>query len=152
MLKLNLPTYPFKFMNENGQISIYDTVRKKFVALTPEEWVRQHFIQYLIQQKGYPPSLMHIEKTLSYNQLQKRCDLVIYNKKGLPVIIIEFKSPQISITQEVFNQIAIYNAELKVNFLIVSNGLTHYCCKMNSELLSFEFIEKIPLFKELDIV
>jgi len=147
--KLNLPTYPFRFQNNGDRVEIFDTIRKKFIALTPEEWVRQHFIQYLINQKSFLPSLIQLEKPLSYNQLDKRSDIVVYNKSAQPIVLVECKSPQINITQDTFDQIALYNFSLKVKYLIVTNGLNHFCCQMDYVTKSYLFIEQIPLFKEL---
>jgi hypothetical protein len=147
--KLNLPAYQFKFQNKEDRVELFDVVRKKFVALTPEEWVRQHFIQYLINQKGFPPSLMQLEKPLNYNQLDKRSDIVVYDKTAQPMVLVECKSPQVAITQDTFDQIARYNFSLKVRYLIVTNGINHFCCQMNYETSSYSFIEQIPLYKEL---
>lgn len=149
MHKLNLPLCQFRFQNKDGNVEIFDVVRKKFVVLTPEEWVRQHFIHYLINQKGFPPSLMQLEKPLNYNQLEKRSDIVVYDKAANPAVMVECKSPQISITQDTFDQIARYNFSLKVRYLIVTNGINHFCCKMDYETSSYSFIPQIPLYKEL---
>lgn len=149
MQKLNLPAYQFKFQNKNGNVEIFDVVRKKYIVLTPEEWVRQNFIQYLINQKGFPPSLMQLEKPLSYNQLDKRSDIVVYDKTAQAVVLVECKAPSVSITQDTFDQVARYNFSLKVRYLIVTNGINHFCCKMNYENTSYSFIEHIPLYKEL---
>ncbi|MBL7891174.1 MAG: type I restriction enzyme HsdR N-terminal domain-containing protein [Bacteroidia bacterium] len=149
MHKLNLPICQFRFQNKDGNVELFDVVRKKFVVLTPEEWVRQHFIHYLINQKGFPPSLMQLEKPLNYNQLEKRSDIVIYDKAANPVVLVECKSPQVSITQDTFDQIARYNFSLKVKYLIVTNGINHFCCKMDYKTTSYSFIQQIPLYKEL---
>lgn len=149
MHKLNLPICQFRFQNKDGNVELFDVVRKKFVVLTPEEWVRQHFIHYLINQKGFPPSLMQLEKPLNYNQLEKRSDIVIYDKAANPVVLVECKSPQVSITQDTFDQIARYNFSLKVKYLIVTNGINHFCCKMDYKTTSYNFIQQIPLYKEL---
>ncbi|MBI2270750.1 MAG: type I restriction enzyme HsdR N-terminal domain-containing protein [Bacteroidetes bacterium] len=149
MHKLNLPICQFRFQNKDGNVEIFDVVRKKFIVLTPEEWVRQHFIHYLINQKGFPPSLIQLEKPLNYNQLEKRSDIVVYDKAANPVVLVECKSPQISIIQDAFDQIARYNFSLKVKYLIVTNGINHFCCKMDYETISYSFIPQIPLYKEL---
>lgn len=149
MHKLNLPACQFRFQNKDGNVEIFDVVRKKFIVLTPEEWVRQHFIHYLINQKGFPPSLIQLEKSLNYNQLEKRSDIVIYDKAANPIVLVECKSPQISIIQDTFDQIARYNFSLKVKYLIVTNGINHFCCKMDYETISYSFIPQIPLYKEL---
>ena len=123
MQELNLPNYPFKFKNNEKYTLIFDELRKKNVVLTPEEWVRQHFVQFLILKKKYPPSLIAIEKQLIINNLKKRTDILIFSPNGLPNIIVECKAPQIKITQDTFDQIARYNLKLNANFLIVTNGL-----------------------------
>lgn len=149
MHKLNLPPCQFQFQNKNERVEIFDVVRKKYVVLTPEEWVRQHFLHYLIHQKGFPPSLMQLEKALNYNQLDKRSDIVVYGKNAQALLMVECKSPQVGITQDTFDQIARYNFSMKVKYLIVTNGLNHFCCKMDYDIASYSFIEQIPLYKEL---
>lgn len=150
MEKLNLPQYEFKTQQtQTGGIEIFDPVRKKYLVLTPEEWVRQNFIQFLIEEKGYPQSLVLIEKGLTVNRMKKRFDAVIYSKSGEPIVLIEFKSVKVKIDQKVFEQIAAYNMQLKVNYLIVSNGLKHYCCKINYATNKIEFLPDIPEFEKL---
>jgi hypothetical protein len=147
MQQLNLPTYPFKFRDQNDLISIFDEIRKKYVVLTPEEWVRQNFIQFLIKDKKYPASLIAVEIGLKYNQLQKRADVLIYNKTGNPYLMIECKAPEIKITQDTFHQIATYNMTFKVSYLVVTNGLDHFCCKMDYDSNSYKFLQMIPDFE-----
>ena len=149
MEKLNLPQYPIKIKEEEGKHFIFDSIRKKYLVLTPEEWVRQNFVKYLIQEKAYPASLIAIEKGLKLNELQKRADAVIYNNNGLPIVLIEFKAPSIKITQDTFEQIGRYNSIFKVPYLIVSNGLEHFCAKIDFKQNSFEFLEGVPNYKEL---
>lgn len=150
MEKLNLPDYTFKTRQlPEGKVEIFDPVRKKYVKLTPEEWVRQNFIQYLVDEKEYPQSLVLIEKGLSLNRMKKRFDAVVYSKQGQPLVLIEFKSPQVKIDQKVFEQIAAYNLQLKVKYLIVSNGLKHYCCMINYSTGKIDFLANIPFYTEL---
>lgn len=147
MQALNLPTYNFKLKDQNGILFIFDSIRKKHVVLTPEEWVRQNFIQFLIQDKKYPASLVAVEIGLKYNQLQKRADVLIYNKQGFPHLMIECKAPEVKITQETFHQIAAYNMIFKVNYLVVTNGLDHFCCKMDYSENNYQFLKMIPDFE-----
>jgi len=149
MEKLNLPQYPLKRKEEGGKQYIFDAIRKKYLVLTPEEWVRQNFIHFLIQEKGYPTSLVVIEKGLKLNELQKRADAVICDDNGLPNVLIEFKAPKVKIDQEVFEQISRYNVVFKVPYLIVSNGLEHYCAKIDFDKNSFEFLKDVPNYSEL---
>lgn len=144
MENLNLPTYSFKIKSEVQRKLIFDSIRKKYVVLTPEEWVRQNFIRYLIEEKGYPASLIAVEKKVDVNLLPQRSDIVLYNANAKPVMIVECKAAKIKISQDVFNQIARYNMKLMVPLLVVTNGLHHYCCKMDYEKKSFEFIREIP--------
>lgn len=146
MQQLNLPSYNFKLKNNEKHTLIFDELRKKYVVLTPEEWVRQHFIQYLIHQKGYPVSLIAVEKQLIINNLKKRTDILIFSCTGLPNIIVECKAPHVKITQDTFDQIARYNLKLNANYLIVTNGLHHYYCKLNLEKEIYVFLEDIPNF------
>ena len=149
-MQLNLPAYEItKRLSDTGKTEIFDSVRKKYIMLTPEEWVRQQFIQFLIHEKSYPPSLILIEKGLTVNRLKKRFDAVIYSNNGEPIMLLEFKSPQVKINQKAFQQIANYNLQLKVSYLIVSNGLNHYCCKMDYQNQRFSFLDDIPHFDDL---
>lgn len=144
MQKLNLPTYSFKLKSNEKHTLIFDNLRKKYFVLTPEEWVRQHYAQFLIQEKRYPISLIALEKQLTINNLKKRTDIVVFNTSGNPDIIVECKAPHIKITQETFDQIARYNLKLKANYLIVTNGLEHYYCKMDFENEQYVFLKEIP--------
>jgi len=144
MLLLNLPKYETKIAERNGKKVIFDVIRRRYVALTPEEWVRQHFIHFLITYKAYPSALMANEVLLNLNGTKKRCDTVLYNRNLSAKMIIEYKAPQIEITQAVFNQITNYNFVLKVDYLIVSNGINHYCCKMDYVNQTYTFLEDIP--------
>lgn len=144
MQPLNLPTYPFKIKSSENKYFIFDIVRKKYVMLTPEEWVRQHIIHYLIQEKNYPISLIAVEKKVTINKLTKRTDILVFNTKGNPHIIVECKAPSIKITQEAFDQIARYNLKLDANYLIVSNGLNHFYCFMDTKNEKYVFLDTVP--------
>ena len=146
MLQLNLPQYNFRIKYENEKTYIFDSQRKKHVILTPEEWVRQNFIQFLIQDRGFPSAYIAIEKELILNGLKKRCDAVVYNENAEPYIIVEFKAPNIPITQKTFDQLAVYNAKLKVNIFMISNGIEHYCCKIDYENSKYNYFREIPTF------
>ena len=147
MQTLNLPTYNFKLKNSQNKTLIFDKLRKKYVVLTPEEWVRQHFVHFLIDQKKYPETLIAIEKQLTINNLKKRTDLLIFNTDGKPEVIIECKAPSIKISQKTFDQIARYNLQLKAEFLIVTNGLTHFYCKMDFKNKTYIFLKNLPDYK-----
>ena len=149
MQHLNLPQHPIKINEEKGVKYIFDPIRKKYLVLLPEEWVRQNFIQFLIKDKNYSASLIAIEKGLKLNELQKRADIVIYDKQAQPIVLIECKAPKVKINQEVFEQVARYNMVFKVPYLVVTNGLDHYCAKVDFIENSFEFLVDIPNYKEL---
>ncbi len=149
MSSLNLPKYDAKIIKTGDNYEIFDILRRKYLVLTPEEWVRQNFIHYLINHKGYPASLMANETAIKLNSLTKRCDTVVYNNNLEPLAICEYKNPEIEITQEVFDQIARYNIVLKVKYLIVSNGLNHYCCLMDYNNMTYSFVEDIPDYETL---
>lgn len=148
MHPLNLPPYEFA-INQETLPKIFDFIRKKYVMLTPEEWVRQNFLKFLVTEKTYPKSLILIEQTLKVHQMKKRCDAVVYNNLGLPIMIIEFKKPEVPINQLVFDQIARYNIPLKVKYLIVSNGLQHYCSMLDYENNTYAFLDSIPPYASL---
>ena len=150
MTELNLPKYSFKFKEIDNSNFIFDDFRRKYIKLTPEEWVRQNFIQYLISEKKYPKSLIAVEKEIMVNNLKKRFDAIIFNKKGDARVIIEFKAPNIKLKQDVFNQISIYNLNLRCDYLIVSNGLNHYCIKVDFNNNSFNFLDEIPSFDDIN--
>lgn len=149
MLSLNLPPYATKIAVRDGKNAIWDIIRRKYVALTPEEWVRQHFVHFLIEHKGYPASLLANEVALTLNGTSRRCDTVLYDRALSPRMIIEYKAPHIPITQKVFDQICRYNLVFHVDYLIVSNGLSHYCCRMDYERQSYEFLTNIPEYTEI---
>ena len=144
MEKLNLPTYSFNIKFIEQRKYIFDFIRKKYVILTPEEWVRQNFLKYLVEEKKYPASLIAVEKEFKLNNLSKRSDAVIYNKQGNPYLIIECKAPEVKIGQKVFDQIARYNMVLNVELLVVTNGLQHFCCKLDAENDTYYFLKEIP--------
>jgi len=146
MTNLNLPTYSFKIKSKENILYIFDILRKKNVVLTPEEWVRQNYIQFLISEKKYPKSLIAIEKQLKINNLIKRTDILIFDKNGLPYIIVECKSPKVKITQDVFDQIAKYNLKLKAKYLIVTNGIKHFYCQMDHQQMKYDFLKEIPKY------
>ena len=149
MQELNLPPFDSKVMMTDGKPAILDIIRRQYVALTPEEWVRQHFVHFLIEHKGYPQSLMANEMQLKLNGMNRRCDTVVYDRTLKPRIIVEYKAPTVNITQQVFDQICRYNMVLQVDYLIVSNGLAHYCCKMNYETGTYEFLQEIPEYSQV---
>ena len=149
MYELNLPKYGIKIANENGHQTIFDVLRRKYVALTPEEWVRQHFVHYLIEHKGYPQSLMANEIQLAIGNKKLRCNSVLYDRSLKPRMIIEYKAPTVNITQKVFDQITIYNMLLHVDYLVVSNGIKHYCCRMDYENQKYLFLDDIPDYQEI---
>lgn len=149
MDKLNLPTFQFRVKKQDHRMLIFDEVRRKFVTLTPEEWVRQNFIKYLCEHLGYPQQLMAIEKMVIVNGLQQRADIVIYNRKGLPVMIVECKASHIPITNEVFAQAARYNMKLKVDFLILTNGIKHFGAKLDYTNETFQLLSELPTFNNL---
>lgn len=146
MQPLNFDSYPFRFKNSENKVSIFDEIRKKFIILTPEEWVRQHVVQYLLQEKKYPKSLINVEKVLKVNGLVKRYDVVVFNSDGSIQIIVECKAPEIKIAQNTFDQIARYNLALQSVFLMVTNGMDHYFCQMDLENQKYIFLEELPNF------
>jgi hypothetical protein len=150
MQPLNLPPFEANIKKMDGMVKIQDVLRRKFVALTPEEWVRQHFVHFLIEQKGYSPTLMANEVAVTLNGMSRRCDTVVYRQEGLkPLMIIEYKRPDVDITQKVFNQICRYNMVLEVEYLVVSNGLKHYCCKVDLQNGTYTFLQDLPPYSDL---
>ena len=149
MFRLNLPTYEIKIAQNGNKQQIFDFLRRKYVALTPEEWVRQHFVHYLVEHKGYPAGLMGNEIELTIGEKRLRCDTILYNKVAQPQMIIEYKSPKIKLQQKTFNQISAYNLLLKVDYLIVSNGIQHVCCRMDYENQKYCFLDDIPDYQIL---
>lgn len=148
MQKLNFPSYNFRFKNKENKTLIFDEIRKKFVVLQPEEWVRQHCVRYLIEHKKYPRSLINVEKEIKINDLKKRYDIVIFNRDGSIFLVVECKAPHIKITQTTFDQIARYNLKLNARFLMVTNGNNHYFCTLDVDKNCFNFLKDIPTFTE----
>jgi hypothetical protein len=149
MFRLNLPQYEIKISEKDGKRMIFDFLRRKYVALTPEEWVRQHFTHYLVEHKGYPKGLLGNEIELQIGDKRLRCDSILYNKVAQPQMIIEYKAPTVPLQQKVFDQISAYNLLLRVDYLIISNGMEHYCCKMDYEHQKYVFLQDIPDYEKL---
>lgn len=147
MQPLNFPNYTFRFKNSENKMSIFDEIRKKFIQLTPEEWVRQHVVQFLIEEKNYPKSYINVEKVVKVNGMSKRYDIVVFNPDGSIFLLIECKAPEINISQTTFDQIARYNMILNANFLMVTNGLNHYFCQMDFQKKTYHFLKELPHFK-----
>jgi len=148
MYKLNLPEFDYKLKKAEDKIWIFDGIRKKYIVLTPEEWVRQHFIQYLIQQRNYPKTLIKIEGGLVYNQLQKRTDIVVFNREGKPWMIVECKSPDVPLSPATLSQASVYNASLKAEFITVTNGMVHYCANVNWDERKTTLLNDTPFYPE----
>ena len=149
MYRLNLPPYPIKITERGEKRLIFDFLRRKYVALTPEEWVRQHFVHYLVEVKKYPKSLLANEVELKVGDKKLRCDTLLYTQALQPRMIIEYKAPTIPLQQKTFDQISAYNLLLKVDYLVVSNGLQHVCCKMDYAQQSYVFLEQLPDYELL---
>ena len=147
MYELNLPTFDFRLKKENSVVFIFDVIRKKFVKLTPEEWVRQHVVHFLLEQKHYPASLMNVEVGMEIQSMRRRADIVCYEPEGGVRLITECKAPEVKITQTVFEQIAQYNMCLKAKYLLVTNGLEHFVCEINVEQKTYTFLQDIPPYK-----
>ena len=148
-MEINLPPYEIKLREQNGRRQIFDFLRRRYVSLTPEEWVRQHFVHFLINHKGYPQGLLANEVELKVGDKKLRCDTLLYNRALQPQMIIEYKAPHVEITQQVFNQITVYNHLLHVDFLVISNGLQHFCCRMDYDHQSYAFLQEIPDYQLL---
>ena len=147
MKQLQFPTYSFRFKNSENKVAIFDEIRKKFIIVTPEEWVRQHVVQFLLQDKKYPKSHINVEKLLKINNLNKRYDVVVYKPDGNITILIECKAPGVKISQSTFDQIARYNMTLKAEYLMVTNGLNHYFCKMDYQNEKYDFLKDLPEYQ-----
>lgn len=146
---MNFPVYSFRFKNSENKVSIFDEIRKKFILLTPEEWVRQHVVQFLLQDKKYPKSYINVEKLIKINNLSKRYDGVVFEPNGEIFLLIECKAPEVAISQQIFDQIARYNLVLKAKYLMVTNGLNHYFCQMDFENEKYVFLKELPDFDRL---
>jgi len=149
MIQLTLPPYQIRVKETHGRKQIFDILRRKYVALTPEEWVRQHFIHYLVEHKNYPSSLLANEVSLQIGEKRMRADSVLYDNQLHPRMIIEYKAPNITLTQKVFDQITVYNLLLHVDYLFVSNGMITYICKMDYEKQTYKFMEAIPNYENI---
>jgi len=146
MYKLNLPDINISVKKENGKVLIFDGIRKKYIVLTPEEWVRQHFIHYLITEFKYPKSLFRIEGALTYNKLQKRSDILVFDRNGKAWMLIECKSPTIKLNQKAFNQVAVYNMTIGAKYIAVTNGMAHFCFEAGQPGIEPRLIDKFPEF------
>jgi hypothetical protein len=148
MQTLSFPSYAFRFKSSENKRLIFDPIRKKYVQLQPEEWVRQHCLQFILQDKGYPASLTNVEKKIKVGQTTKRYDIIVYKSNGQVALVVECKAPSVSISQNAFDQIARYNLTLKADFLMVTNGLDHYFCQMDHEQERYIFLNDIPNFRQ----
>ncbi|MBR4534958.1 MAG: type I restriction enzyme HsdR N-terminal domain-containing protein [Bacteroidaceae bacterium] len=146
---LNLPAAPLQFGEKGGWPTVFDSLRRRFVRLTPEEWVRQHFTSYLIREKGYPAGLLGNEVSLTLNGMARRCDSVLYGLDGQPRMIVEYKAPTVPLTQKVFDQIYRYNLVMRVEWLVISNGLQHVCCHLDIAAGTYEFVPQVPAYEDL---
>lgn len=144
MQKLNFPAYPFRFKNSENKVAIFDDIRKKFVILNPEEWVRQHVLRFLTDDKKYPLSYINAEKNIKINGLNKRYDAIVFQPDGSIFLLVECKAPDVAITQKTFDQIARYNLTLKAKYLMVTNGINHYFCQMDFENQKYVFLKDLP--------
>ena len=149
MQELNLPRYEISVKRNGKRLTIFDFLRRRHVALTPEEWVRQHFVHFLVEHKGYPKGLLANKVELSVGEKSLRCDSILYDSNLKPRMIVEYKAPEVPVTQAVFTQISAYNSVLRADYLVVSNGLAHYCCRMDYERQKAEFLPEIPFYEEL---
>lgn len=149
MIPINLPPFDIKLQGDAAHPRIFDILRRRYVALTPEEWVRQHFVHYLVDHLGYPSTLLANEVNLQIGQKHLRADSVLYDRQLRPRLIVEYKAPSVAITQKVFDQITAYNLLLHVDYLIVSNGLNHYCLKLDKTAKKYLFIDHIPRYEEI---
>lgn len=147
MTTLNLPNYDYRL--DATQTRIFDIIRKKYVVLTPEEWVRQHFVNYLITHLHYPATLIRVEVGVKYNQLAKRPDIIVFDREAHPLVLVECKSPKVRIDPDVFRQASVYNKVLKAPYLIATNGMEHYCSMQNYAEGTFEFVQEIPDYNKL---
>ena len=149
MQKLNFPEYQFNLKRINDQVCIQDVIRKKYLVLTPEEWVRQHIITYLKEEKNYPQSLFSVESGIQVNTLKKRYDVLVFSRTGKPLVLIECKAPEVPINQKVFEQIVIYNSKVSAPYMLVTNGISHFFLRINSDSRKFVFEQNLPEFSEL---
>ncbi|MBL7111505.1 MAG: type I restriction enzyme HsdR N-terminal domain-containing protein [Bacteroidales bacterium] len=148
MERLNLPTYSFKLKSEEGRKLIFDEIRRKYVVLTPEEWVRQHFIHYLVDHKLYPATLIEVEKQFTHNHLTRRADILINNRSAVPVMLVECKAPDVKINQDTFTQAALYNLKFQLPYLVMTNGMKHYVCHFEKGG-KYSFLDGIPEYETI---
>ena len=146
---LNLPKTNLKVIMKDGRQQVFDVLRRKYVTLTPEEWVRQQFVHFLMGCKGYPAECIGNEVSIRLGNMRKRCDTIVYGRQAEPLMIVEYKSPSVEITRQVFEQISRYNIRLRVQWLIVSNGLQHYCCHIDYQGGTYRFVEDIPAYPDI---
>lgn len=151
MEALNFKNYSFRLKKADDKLWIFDLIRRKYVVLQPEEWVRQHVVHFLIEEKGYPKSLINVEKKLSVNGLTKRYDVVVYSKKGVVLLVVECKAPNVTITQQTFDQIARYNLSLNAQYLMVTNGINHYYCQTDYNQYKYIFLADLPHYNDLTL-
>ncbi|MEM8484844.1 MAG: type I restriction enzyme HsdR N-terminal domain-containing protein [Bacteroidota bacterium] len=149
MEPLNFPHYQFEIQEAEGRQVIFDNLRKKWLQLLPEEWVRQHVVQYLVQEKQVPAGLIGVEKGFQFQGMQRRADLIVHDRQGAPVLMVECKAPAVKITQDVFDQVARYNMVIHAEYLFVTNGLQHYCCKIEADTRQYSFLKELPVFSAL---
>lgn len=150
MKSLNLPTYSFKIKSEGNIDYIFDQFRKKYIMLTPEEWVRQNVVCFLVNERGFPGSGIVLEKSLKVHDLHKRTDILAYNKSGSPVLLVECKAPGVKINNLTFIQASVYNYHFRVRYLMVTNGIKHYCCSVDFETGEISFLKDIPSYAEIE--
>ncbi|MBX9850650.1 MAG: type I restriction enzyme HsdR N-terminal domain-containing protein [Cytophagaceae bacterium] len=148
MQRLNLPSFEYTIRENNGKASIFDILRKKFVVLTPEEWVRQHFVNLLITHYKYPRSLIKLESGLKYNEMNKRSDIKVFDRDGNLFLLVECKAADVAVSQKTFEQVSLYNSSLKSKYIAITNGLNHFCCCINHEEGKYEFMKDLPVFNE----
>jgi hypothetical protein len=149
MQKLNFPEYEFSIRNVAKKTQIFDQTRKRYYVLTPEEWVRQHLVEYLVHELGFPRSLLEIEKSLTLNKMHKRADLLVRDKSGNPILLAECKAPDVKVTQKTFDQAGRYNMVFRVPYLLITNGVQHFCAQIDFNRNSYKFLREIPLYEEL---
>lgn len=151
MKELNLPSYSFRFKSgDGGKALIYDDIRRKYVVLTPEEWVRQHFVRYLVNEKSYPAGLLAVEASFELNRLVKRADILVHNRAGRPVLLVECKAPDVRLDAVVFDQIVTYNIKFRLRYIVVTNGMKHFACSVNPDTGEWFFMDKVPDYNVLN--
>jgi hypothetical protein len=149
MDSLNLPAYDYRIEQRDGKLVIFDPIRKKFIVLTPEEWVRQHFVNYLTRHLGYPASRIRVESGTSYNKRARRTDILVYDNQLEPLVLVECKAASVAINQSTFNQVSVYNKTLRARLIICSNGLVHYACSFDKQTETISFLDNIPKYSDL---